>query len=94
MLQPKTKRFATRRNLFKNLLARKLRKIDVDLQFLRLEKEPEDSKWRSAWKLFIEFNNESHVLRSKIYKNEKPFSIKVIRDLVTDIKHWKESEEA
>ena len=76
------------------MLKRQLAKIDVDLIFIRLEKEADgDSKWDAVWKIIIEHCGEPHIFSSKIYKNENLFSLKVLKDLVYDIGHWKEQLE-
>lgn len=85
--------FAKRRGIFKRILMTRLAKIDIDLLFIRLEKEADDDpKWDAAWKIFIEYRGEPHNFHSRIYKNEKPFSLKVLKDLVHDITQWKEKQ--
>lgn len=85
--------FAKRRGIFKKALKRKLAKIDVDLIFIRLEKEADnDPKWDAAWKIIIEHCGGPQTFRSKIYKNEKPFALKVLKDLVHDISVWKKEQ--
>ena len=89
----RTRHFAERRGIFKKVLKRKLAKIDVDLIFIRLEKEADDDpKWGAAWKIIIEHCGEPQTFRSKIYKNEKPFALKVLKDLVHDISVWKKEQ--
>jgi len=85
--------FAKRRGIFKRVLKSRLARIDIDLIFIRLEKGTDDDpKWDAAWKIIIEHCGEPQTFRSKLYKNEKPFSLKVLKDLVHDISLWKKEK--
>lgn len=81
--------FARRRGIFKKILKRRLAYADIDLIFIRLEKNANEV----SWKIIIEHCGEPQIFRSKLYENEKPFALKVLKDLVRDLKLWKEQLE-
>lgn len=90
----RTVSLAKRRTLFKEMLNRRLRKKGVNILFLRLEKNRGNTeKSELAWKIIVEYDSGTYTLRSRIYKSETPWSVRVLKDLVSDIGLWKDQME-
>lgn len=82
--------FAQRRSTFKRALNKRLKKDGLEIIFLRYVKDNSDPKFEGAWVVVVEFDGQRYTKRAKIYKDEKPLSVRVLKDFASDLILWKE----